>query len=125
MRRAVVVCGANGERGLILEKVVERFARENQSKILQFGAGGIAVSSLMLTMSNVDLTNVITVNGCRNRCTDKIIERAGAKIRTSCVLDDALQREVGACKTTCSYDFPDVNEEEVRRFVSIIAKGLE
>jgi uncharacterized metal-binding protein len=124
MRRAVVICGANGERGVILEKVVERFARENQSKILQFGAGGIAVSSLMLTMSNADMTNVITVNGCRNRCVDKIIEKAGAKIGTSCVLDDALQREVGACKITCSFDFPSVNDEEVTRFVSMIAKGL-
>ena len=125
MRRAVVICGANGERGVILEKVVERFAKENQSKILQFGAGGIAVSSLMLTMSNVDLTNVITVNGCRNKCVERIIERAGAKIGTSCVLDDALQREVGACKTTCSFEFPNLNDEEVVRFVSMIAKGLE
>jgi uncharacterized metal-binding protein len=124
MRRAVVICGANGERGVILEKVVERFARENQSKILQFGAGGIAVSSLMLTMSNADLTNVITVNGCRNKCADKIIERSGAKIGTSCVLDDALQREVGACKISCSFDYPDINEEEVQRFVTMIAKGL-
>jgi uncharacterized metal-binding protein len=124
MRRAVVVCGANGERGVILEKVLDRFARENQSKILQFGAGGIAISPLMLTMSNVDLTNVITINGCRNKCADKIIERAGAKIGTSCVLDDALQREVGACKTTCSYNFPQMNDEEVARFVSIIVKGL-
>ena len=125
MRRAVVVCGANGERGIILEKVVERFARENQSKIIQFGASGIAVSSLMLTMSNVDLTNVITVNGCRNRCSDKIVERTGAKIGTSCVLDDVLQREVGACKTTCSFDFPEANEDEVKRFVSLMVKGLE
>ena len=125
MRRAVVICGANGERGVILEKVVERFAKEYQSKILQFGAGGIAVSSLMLTMSNVDLTNVITVNGCRNKCVDRIIEKAGARIGASCVLDDALQREVGPCKTTCSFDFPDINDEEVGRFISMIAKGLE
>jgi len=125
MRRAVVICGANGERGAILEKVVEKFARENQAKSLQFGAGGIAVSSLMLSMSSVDMTNVVTVNGCRNKCADRIIEKAGAKIGASCVLDDALQREVGACKTSCSYDFPDINEDEVKRFVAIMLKGLE
>ncbi len=124
MRKAVVVCGANGERGVVLEKVLERFARENQSKVIQFGAGGVAVSPLILTMSSVDLNSVITVNGCRNRCADKIIERAGAKVGASCVLDDVLQRDVGACKTTCSYDFPDINDEEVARFVSVIVKGL-
>ena len=125
MRRAVVICGANGERGVILEKVVERFAKAHQSKVLQFGAGGIAITPLMLTMSGADLTNVITVNGCRNKCVDRIIERAGAKIGASCVLDDALQREVGPCKTTCSYDLSGINDDEVVRFVSMIAKGLE
>jgi uncharacterized metal-binding protein len=125
MRRAVVVCGANGERGVILEKVVDRFARENESKIIQFTCGGIAVGPLMLNMSSVDLDRVITVNGCRNQCATRIVERTGARVETSCVLDDALQRDVEACRTTCSFEFPFMNDEEVRRFVAIITKALD
>lgn len=124
MRRAVVVCGANGERGVILEKVVERFAKASQSKIIQFTAGGIAVSPLMLTMSSVDLSRIITVNGCRNKCADKIVDRAGASIASSCVLDDSLQREVGACRTTCSFSYPGINDDEIDRFATVIARSL-
>jgi len=124
MRRAVVVCGANGERGVILEKVVERVAKASQSKIIQFTAGGIAVSPLMLTMSSVDLGKVITINGCRNKCADKMVDRAGANVASSCVLDDSLQREVGACKTTCSFDYPGINDDEIARFVTVITRSL-
>jgi hypothetical protein len=41
------------------------------------------------------------------------------------VLDDVLQREVGACKFTCSFDFPNINDEEVRRFAALMSSALD
>jgi uncharacterized metal-binding protein len=125
MRKGVIVCGANGERSVILERVVEQFAKKNQSKVVQFSACSIGVSPLMLTMSGVDMTKLVAVNGCRNRCADRIVEQTGHKPDKSCVLDDALEREVGACKNTCNFDFPGINDDEVKRFVAIMARALD
>jgi hypothetical protein len=47
------------------------------------------------------------------------------KAERSVVLDDALQREVGACKFTCSFDFPGINDDEVMRFVSLMTAALD
>jgi uncharacterized metal-binding protein len=125
MRKGVIVCGANGERGVILERVVEQFAKKNQSKVVQFSACSIGVSPLMLTMSGVDMTKLISVNGCRNRCADKIVEQTGQAPDKSCVLDDALERGVGACKNTCDFNFPGINEDEIKRFVAIMTQALD
>ncbi|MGD1061429.1 MAG: putative zinc-binding protein [Methanomassiliicoccales archaeon] len=105
MRKGVVICGANGERGFVLEKLVEEFSKKNQSKIIQFSACSIAVSPLMLSMSGVDPNKLVTINGCRNRCADRILESNGMKSEHSCVLDDVAQREIGPCKATCSFAF--------------------
>jgi len=125
MRKGVIVCGANGERSVILEKAVEQFAKKNQSRVVQFSACSIGVSPLMLSMSGVDMARLVTVNGCRNRCADRILEHNALKADRYCVLDDALQREVGGCKATCSFDFPHINDEEVKRFVAIMTKALD
>jgi len=125
MRKGVIVCGANGERSVILEKAVEQFAKKNQSKVVQFSACSIGVSSLMLSMSGVDMTKLVSVNGCENRCADRILGQSGQKAERSCILDDALERPVGACKSTCDFNFPDLNEAEVKRFVALMSKALE
>lgn len=125
MRKGVVVCGANGERSVILERAVEGFSKRNQSRIIQFSACSIGVSPLMLSMSGADTSKMVAVNGCRNRCADRILDKMGVKAERSVVLDDALQREVGACKATCSYDFPGINEEEIKRFVALMTSALD
>lgn len=125
MRRGVVVCGANGERGVIIERAVESFAKKNSSRIIQFSACSIGVSPLMLSMSGADTSKMVAVNGCRNRCAERILERMGVKAERSVVLDDVLQREVGACKATCSFDFPGINEEEVMRFAALMSSALD
>ncbi|MEM0449303.1 MAG: putative zinc-binding protein [Methanomassiliicoccales archaeon] len=125
MRKGVIICGANGERGLILEKAVEIFAKKNSSRVIQFSACSLGVSPLMLSMSGADTKKLITVNGCRNRCADRILEGIGLKAEKSVVLDDVLQREVGACKATCLFDFPLVSDEEAQRFAALMASALD
>ncbi|MDD1747342.1 MAG: putative zinc-binding protein [Methanomassiliicoccales archaeon] len=125
MRKGVVVCGANGERSVILEKAVEAFSKKNQSRIIQFSACSIGVSPLMLSMSGADTTKMVAVNGCRNRCAERILANLGITAEKSVVLDDVLQREVGVCKFTCSFDFPNINDEEVRRFAALMSSALD
>ena len=125
MRKGVCVCGANGERGFVLEKTIEEFAKKNQSRVVQFSVCSIAVSPLMLSMSGVDMNQLVTINGCRNRCADRILEKNGQKSSRSCVLDDALQREVGPCRITCDYSFDNPPEDEIKRFVAICTKALD
>jgi uncharacterized metal-binding protein len=125
MRKGVVVCGANGERSVIMERAVEAFSKKNQSRIIQFSACSIGVSPLMLSMSGADTSKMVTVNGCRNRCAERILGNMGIKAERSVVLDDVLQREVGACRFTCSFDFPNINEEEVKRFASLMSSALD
>lgn len=125
MRKGVVVCGANGERSVILEKAVEAFSKKNQSRIMQFSACSIGVSPLMLSMSGADTTRMVAVNGCRNRCAERILGNLGITAEKSVVLDDVLQREVGPCKFTCSFDFPNINEDEVTRFAALMSSALD
>jgi uncharacterized metal-binding protein len=125
MRKGVIVCGANGERGIILEQVTQSFRDKNASRIIQFSACSVAVSPLMLSMSGTDMSKLIAVNGCKNRCADRILEKNGMKAEHSAVLDDVLTRAVGPCQTTESYDFPGVNPDEVKRFVEQISKMLD
>jgi uncharacterized metal-binding protein len=125
MRRGVVVCGANGERSVILEKAVEIFAKKNSSRIIQFSACSLGVSPLMLSMSGAETGRMVTVNGCRNRCADRILEGMGIKPERSVLLDDALQREVGVCKPTCSFDFPQVSEDEAKRMAALMSAALD
>ncbi len=124
MRKGVVVCGANGERGFVLEKLIEEFSKKNQGKIVQFSACSVAVAPLMLTMSGVDQTKLVTINGCRNRCADRILENNGMKSEHSCVLDDVAQREIGPCKATCSFAFSPPPEDEIKRFLDVCSKAL-
>ncbi len=125
MRKGVVVCGANGERSVILERAVDAFSKKNQSRIIQFSACSLGVSPLMLSMSGADISKIVAVNGCRNRCAERILANMGVTVEKSVVLDDALRRDVGACKFTCSFDFPDINEDEVKRFVTLMTSALD
>jgi uncharacterized metal-binding protein len=125
MRKGVVVCGANGERSVIMEKAVEAFSKKSQSRIMQFSACSIGVSPLMLSMSGVDASKMVAINGCRNKCAERILEKMGIRAERSVVLDDVLEREVGACRSTCSFDFPGINEEEVKRFVALMTSALD
>jgi uncharacterized metal-binding protein len=125
MRKGVVVCGANGERSMIMERAVEAFSKKNQSRIIQFSACSIGVSPLMLSMSGADTSKMVAVNGCRNRCAERILGNMGIKAERSVVLDDVLQREVGACRFTCSFDFPNISEEEVKRFATLMSSALD
>jgi len=125
MRKGLIVCGANGERGFILEKVVDENSKKNQSKIVQFSMCSIGVSPLMLSMSGVDPTKLVTVNGCRNRCADRVLESNGLKAEHSCVLDDVLERQVGPCQTTCKFEFAPPPDDEVKRMAAKITEALQ
>ncbi|TFG57419.1 MAG: hypothetical protein E4H30_00555 [Methanomassiliicoccus sp.] len=124
MRKGVVVCGANGERGYLLEKVTEAFAKDNMSKVIQFSVCTVGLSPIMLEMGGVDMSSLVTVNGCRNRCCDRMMEKNGLEIGSSITIDDHVARGLLPCQFTTSFDFPEPSEEEVKAVVKAMEAAI-
>ncbi|HEY3419688.1 MAG TPA: putative zinc-binding protein [Methanomassiliicoccales archaeon] len=126
MRKGVVVCGANGERGVFMEKAMERFSKWNlaNGKSLQFSVCTVGLSPIMMSMSGVEIDKLTAVNGCRNKCCDRIMERNGMKIATSVILDDCTEKNLGPCEYASVFDFPEPSDEELERFVEAIKKAI-
>ncbi len=120
MRKGVVVCGANGERGHLMEMAITEFAPRNVSKIVQFSACTVGLSPIMLQMSGVEMNTLISINGCRMRCCDRIMEKAGLKPEKSIVIDDVVPRELAPCKTVAEPSSSATKEE-----ASAFAKAME
>lgn len=125
MRKGVMVCGANGERGVFLEKAIGVFSKEHQDKIIQFSVNTFGISPIIVRMSGVDMDKLVAVNGCKNRCVDRLLEKNGLAAQHSCVVDDALERRAGPCNFTSNFEFEDPTDEEVSAFVEILGKALE
>lgn len=125
MRVMVVVCGANGERALIIEKAVENFAKKYFDRILQFSACTVAASPILVQMSGGDPNHLVAVNGCRNRCSDLILKKAGMAPKVSIALDDATDRELGRCESCTKFVFPDIREEEWTKFAQMMGEAVE
>jgi len=121
----VVVCGANGERSLIIEKAVEKFARENFERIIQISACTVAASPILVRMSGGDPEHLVAVSGCRNRCSELILKRAGMVPKVSVVLDDAVERELGKCESCAKFMFPDIKEEEWISFAKMMTDAID
>ena len=124
MRRGVIVCGANGERGYLLEKVAESFAKNNMDKVIQFSVCTVGLSPIMIEMGGVDMDTLVTVNGCRNRCCDRMMDKNGLKIGRSVTIDDQIERQMRPCQFTSSFDFPEPTEEEVRAVVKAMEEAI-
>jgi uncharacterized metal-binding protein len=126
MRKGVVVCGANGERGMFLERAMERFSKWNMAsgKSLQFSVCTVGLSPIMMSMSGVEMDKLIAVNGCRNRCCDRIMERNEMRIESSIVIDDCTEKKMQPCEFTSVFDFPDASDEDVERFVEAIKRAI-
>jgi uncharacterized metal-binding protein len=77
-----------------------------------------------MSMSGVDMDKLIAVNGCRNKCCDRIMERNGMKVESSVVIDDCTEKKLGPCEFTAVFDFPDASDEDVDRFVEAIKKAI-
>jgi uncharacterized metal-binding protein len=125
MRVAVVVCGANAERSVILERAVELFAKKYFDRIMQFSACTVAPSPVVLQMSGADSRHTIAVNGCRNRCADLILTRSGFEPRCSVVMDDVITRPLGKCESCTKFVFPDVTEEEAAALAEAMGAAVE
>jgi uncharacterized metal-binding protein len=125
VRKGVIVCGANGERGVILEQAMQSFRDRNASRIIQFSACSVAVSPLMLSMSGSEMTKLVTINGCNNRCADRILAKNGISPEHSTSLDDVVTREVGPCRTTQYFEFLNITPDEIKRVVDQISKMLD
>lgn len=125
MRVMVVVCGANGERALIIEKAVEKFAKENYERILQISACTVAASPILVRMSGGDPEHLVAVSGCRNRCSDLILKKAGMTPKVSVVLDDAVERDLAKCESCARFVFPDIREEEWTRFAKLMTDAID
>ena len=126
MRKGVVVCGANGERGVFMEKAMDKFSKWNLAggKSLQFSVCTVGLSPIMMSMSGVDMDRLVTVNGCRNKCCDRIMEKNEMKIESSIIIDDCTERKMGPCEFTSVFDFPKASEEDVDRLVEAIKKAI-
>ncbi len=125
MRVMAVICGANGERSLIIEKAVEQFAPKYFDRILQFSACTVAASPILVQMSGGDPNHLVAVNGCRNHCADLILKKAGMSPKVSIVLDDAVDRELPKCEACTKFVFPNIKEEEWTRFAEMMAEAVE
>ncbi len=125
MRVSVVVCGANGERSIILERSIEEFAKKYSDRIIQFSACTVAVSPIIIEMSGGEQEHTVAVNGCRNRCSDLILKKAGIVPKRSVLLDDAVHRELGTCEGCTKFVFPEIKEEEWKEFASILGRAVE
>ena len=124
MRKGVIVCGANGERGMMIEKAVETFSPRNTKRMLQFSVCTVATAPIMISMSGVEMDQLVTINGCKNRCCDRILEKNGMKTAKSIVLDDATERKIGPCQFTSDWNFPDIKDEEISKFVKLMEDAL-
>ena len=125
MRIGVLVCGANGERGMLLENAISEFARDYMDKVIQMSACTAAVSPLLIQMSGVDPSKLISVNGCRNKCCDMILAKSGANPKVSIVADDVIERELGKCQSTSSFVFPELTEEDAKEFAHALGKAVD
>jgi uncharacterized metal-binding protein len=125
MRVMVVICGANGERALLIEKAVEQFAPKYFDRILQFSACTVAASPILVQMSGGDPQHLVAVNGCKNRCADLIMKKAEMVPRVSIVLDDAVDRELAKCESCTRFEFPDIKEEEWTKFAKMMGEAVE
>ncbi|NLI73210.1 MAG: hypothetical protein GX369_00340 [Euryarchaeota archaeon] len=112
MRVAVIICGANSERGIIMERAVELYSGKWLDQVIQFSACTVAASPLILGMSGVRMDRVISVNGCRNCCTDIILKRSDITPYRSVIIDDIIDRPISKCESCTSFIFPDITEEE-------------
>lgn len=124
MRRGVIMCGANGERGHLMEKVAESFAKNNMDKVIQFSVCTVGLSPIMIEMGGVDMGTLVTVNGCRNRCCDRMMDKNGLKIGRSVVVDDHVGRQLEPCQFTTSFDHPEPTEEEVKAVVKAMEDAI-
>lgn len=125
MRRGVAICGANGERGFILESVVESFAKTHRDQVIQFSVNTVALTPMVVGMSGIDPKAMIAVNGCGNRCAQRILEKNDMATQTSWVLDEHLSGSPGACGKTCKFDFKEPDEGEIADCVESLARALE
>ncbi len=125
MRAMVVVCGANGERSVILEKAIEIFSKKYFDRILQFSACTVEAAPILLSMSAGDTRGPIAINGCKNKCVDIVLTEAGMAPRSSVTLDDAVSRPLGPCESCTRYVFPDIKEEEWQKLAEIMGQAVE
>lgn len=125
MRVAVIVCGANSERSLIMERAVELYSKKYFDCIIQFSACTVAPSPLILQMSGVDAKHTVSVNACRNRCADIILKRAGVEPRVSVVMDDVIDRPLEKCESCTAFVFPNVTEEEAEKMAVALGQAVE
>lgn len=118
----MVVCGANGERGFLLEKVIEIFASRNSRKIIQFSINTIALSPSVVRLSGIDETSIIAVNGCGNRCVNRLLEKKGIGIGQSFVLDEFIDRKIAPCRSVCCSDYRNyrIDDQEAQKVAKIL-----
>jgi uncharacterized metal-binding protein len=106
-----------------MEMAITEFAPRNVSKIVQFSACTVGLSPIMLQMSGVDMDKLISVNGCKLRCCDRIMEKAGLKPDKSVCIDDVTTRELAPCKTIADLA-SSVTPEEAHAFAQAMEKAL-
>ena len=133
----IVFCGALNQRGRILEQLEDRIFRQYGTKVIIVSAISVGLMPLLLSMSNINSSNIVAVNACKYRCSDILTEKANETPTESFLLDNVIKdnglegKELIGCKITTNkeeYDEPALELVEksytkVREMVEKIAKG--
>lgn len=122
MRKGVVVCGANGERGYVLESLIEGFIRKNRDRVIQFSVNTVAISPMVVGMSGIQAQDIITINGCGNRCAHRLLEMNGINPGKSWLLDENFRVQMGPCRRTCCFDFEVPSERQISECVDSLTQ---
>lgn len=133
----VVFCGALNQRGRILEQLEERIFRQYGTNVIIVSSISVGLMPLLLSMSNINSSNIVAVNACKYRCSDILTEKANETPTESFLLDEVIKesglegRELIGCKITTNndeFDEPPLELVEksynkVREMVEKIGKG--
>ena len=91
---------------------------------MEFSVCTVGLSPIMMSMSGVDMEKLIAVNGCRNKCCDRIMEKNGMKMESSVVIDDCVEKKMQPCEFTAVFDSQMPTKRTWSCFVETIKKAI-
>jgi uncharacterized metal-binding protein len=68
---------------------------------------------------------MICVNGCKNRCCDRLLKANGINVADSLVIDDSVERQLRPCQFTEDFDFEEPSGEEIKKFLEAITRSID
>lgn len=125
MKLGAIVCGALGERGIIMEKAVEEFSKRYGRKLISFSATVAGSTPRLLSMSGISSANSLAINGCKKRCSDAVLRKEGVLPSKSVCLDEVVGEAKKGCELYDTFEHLEVDEEAVKKFLQLLDKAVE